>query len=93
MNTIWKYPLYPNTSIEMPAGAQILSVHEQGGEIAIWAKVDTTQPMERRHFEIYGTGHVIPAGLAEELTYLGTAHLHRGSLVLHAFEAPATVAP
>jgi hypothetical protein len=83
MQTIWKYTLLPDQTLEMPAGAQVLTVREQGATIALWAKVDTLAPTEKRRFVVFGTGHEMP-GLA--LVYIGTAMLQGGALVLHAFE-------
>lgn len=61
-------------TIEMPRGAQILSVQTQHGHPQKWALVDTTAPIERRHFEVYGTSHGIRN--PERLSFVGT-FLHR----------------
>lgn len=86
-HTIWKYVLQPEISIEMPKGAQVLSVREQGDDICLWALVDPSAEMETRSFVGFGTGHVIPN--AEALRFVDTAHLNQGRLVFHVFEKVA----
>ena len=85
MKTIWKFVVEPACSIDMPAGAQVLSVREQGGAICLWALVDPAAPLEARRFIWVGTGHRMPD--EAPLTYLGTGHLDQGALVFHVFEA------
>jgi hypothetical protein len=85
MKTIWKYTLLPHTHIDMPVGAQILSIHEQDAEVCMWVMVEPEAATERRTFAYFGTGHRLPANPME---FLGTAHvlLISGSLVFHVFE-------
>ena len=83
MNTIWKYTLKPECSIEMPEVCTILHVGEQYGEVCMWAMVDTEAEKETRNFIIVGTGHEIKH---RYIVNLGTVILHNGSLVLHVFE-------
>lgn len=70
---------------EMPVGAQIVHVREQGNDaIAIWFLVDAEQAvLETRSFNIYGTGH---GPILFNERYVGTAIFAGGSLVLHVFE-------
>ena len=86
--TIWKYVLRPTCALEMPKGAQILSVHAQISpvkeDICIWALLDPTQPKETREFSVFGTGHPVPPGT--NMKFLGTAFLNNGALVFHVFE-------
>jgi len=42
----------------MKQGAQILNVHEQGGDITIWAMVDPDAEIAKRDFAVWGTGHL-----------------------------------
>lgn len=84
MKTIWKFKLEPECTVKMPAGAEILSVREQGHQIYAWALVDPDAPSEDRHFVGVGTGHDLPD---EPLKFLGSAHLDYGTLVFHVFEA------
>lgn len=83
MKTIWKYTLSAVSTIEMPMGAQLLTVHEQNNEVCMWALVDASQETEYRSFCVYGTGQEVPK---QPMLYIGTALLHSGTLVLHVFE-------
>ncbi len=89
-HTIWKYTIEdvwgPHT-LKMPAGAQVLSVHEQNGEICLWAQVHGMQPKVDRVFQFFGTGRSIPATLVinDRLVFVGTFHLRPGA-VGHLFE-------
>ena len=58
MEVIWKFELKVNdiVHIEMPKGAEILSVNTQNGTPCIWAKVDSKIETEKRSFAIFGTG-------------------------------------
>jgi hypothetical protein len=87
MNTIYKYRMEPNCggSVEMPKGAQVLSVQMQGGLPCLWAKVDTTRSLERRSFDVYGTGNAMPDD--PRLVYVGTFQMDDGALVWHVFES------
>lgn len=85
MVQVWKYILQPKCEIEMPKGSEVLSVAAQGDEICLWAKVDPSEAQkEKRYFTGYGTGHSIPD--EANLSFVGTALLHGGSLVFHIFE-------
>lgn len=87
--TVWKYgwdldPPNDEMLCDMPQGTQILCAREQGEKsLCIWARVDPAQPMEKRRFVLCGTGHPASGG-----SYVGTAMLFGGSLVLHVFEEP-----
>lgn len=55
--SIWKFQLsHQDHNIVMPRGAKVLSVHEQFGNICMWADVDTEADKENRSFYVYGTG-------------------------------------
>jgi len=84
MKTIYKYTLVlGSTNLKMPIGAKILTAQKQDGQLRLWALIDTEteQPMETRHFMVYGTGDVLPKNPG---TYLST--LQDGSYVWHVFE-------
>lgn len=67
--------------VTMPEGAQILSVHVEGGYPYIWALVDPTAQREERHFKLIATRQPFdPDGL----TYVGT--FHDTGVTLHLFE-------
>lgn len=87
MTTIYKYSLQPGrTVLDLPSGAQVLTVQMQRGEPCLWAKVDTTNPPERRVFDVFGTGHPMPDD--PRLLYVATFQMDGGALVWHVFEAP-----
>jgi len=58
--------------IQMPKGAQILSVGRQGPLPFLWASVDQTMPYEVRVFRIVTTGEVFNE---ERLFFLGHVQL------------------
>lgn len=86
MKTIWKYSVEHGIStLEMPEGARILSVHNQGGKPVMWALVDPDAPTVQRKFLLAGTGH----GVSEDptdLVFLGTVLIMDGCVVWHIFE-------
>jgi len=61
MSRIWKYELAitDEQTLEMPRGAKVLSVANQGGKLCLWAEVDQSERIVVRHFLIVGTGHQI----------------------------------
>jgi hypothetical protein len=81
MKTIWKLRLTTDNVFQVPVGAQILSVQEQGGSIRLWALVDPDAVTEARRFSIYGTGCPLPD---RPMTHLGTVQV--SGFVWHAFE-------
>lgn len=81
MRTIWKYQLdrsMPDevgiVKINIPAGAQFLTVHEQDGGVYMWALVDGEHPLMPYEFYVTGTGWTLPEG-CQITNYLGTAHV------------------
>lgn len=85
MKTIWKYRLEPGTTeLQIPGGAQILTVQEQFNGPCVWALVDPTREKETVRFHVYGTGHLINVP-TEKLYYIGTFQLLGGDLVFHVF--------
>jgi hypothetical protein len=84
VKTIWKYPLQPDvTTLDMPQGAQVLTVQVQGNRPVLWALVDPCQLKRKRRFAVFGTGHDIPDEVGK---YIGTFQLLDGGLVFHLFE-------
>lgn len=93
MKAIHKYNISAgSTSVQMPQGAKILHVGGQGESICLWARVDTEQLGELRHFRVFGTGDMVPGDdepgfesrHGERSTqYLGTAMC--GEFVRHVF--------
>lgn len=87
--TIYKYRLWPvdhgdKVIIDLPFGAQVLSVGVQSNEPHIWALVNPKADKLPRKFYIHGTGH--PIDSAANKKFVGTVHLYDGGLVFHIFE-------
>ena len=82
---IWKFPVKVKDvqGVEMPEGAEILTVQLQHGQGCIWAVVDPGAEKVWRYFTTYGTGHPIINGAD---TYIGTYQESSGYLVWHVFE-------
>ena len=82
---VWKSPLEVTDSqvLELPAGAQLLSVQVQHGSPQIWALVDPSLYTEPRQIRIVGTGH----SAADVGRFIDTFQVQGGSLVFHVFEA------
>jgi hypothetical protein len=85
MNTIWKYSLklIPMQTIELPWGAELLSVHDQQDTICLWARVDSDKIKQPVTIEIVGTGHAAPK--QNEARYLGSVLQDGGNYVWHVF--------
>lgn len=86
--SIWKFGLETtdNQEIEMPIGAEILTVQTQHEQPCLWALVHPSAEKEIRHFEVFGTGHEVSYPTGTDRKYIGTYQLHGGSLVFHVFE-------
>lgn len=85
MKTVWKYTLdeKDDITINLPLGAEILSVQEQHGEPQMWVLVDPNEVViEQRVFRLAGTGHPIK----KSVKFIGTFQLFGGSFVGHLFE-------
>lgn len=83
---IFKYQLAETDTqtLDLPKGAQILSVHAQRNEVCVWAEVDEFyQETEQYAFQIYGTGHKVNHD--DSYSFLGTVLLMDERLVLHVF--------
>ncbi len=84
MDQVWKFVLEPEIEIEIPEGAELLSVATQGDQIFLWAKVSPSAEKVKRTFVGFGTGHDIPTNF--NLDFVGTALFSNGALVYHIFE-------
>jgi hypothetical protein len=86
-NTIWKYTLNAGTvnNIDMPLGAEVLSVETQEDDIVLYALVNSKEESQQQmEVRAYGTGHDIDVNLSD-YNFLGTAKLYSGSLMFHVF--------
>lgn len=85
MITIWKQPLQITDEqfIEVPKGAELLSVQVQNGEPQIWFKCDAEAPKVYVRILVYGTGN--PISPCEGEKYLSTFQVMGGQLVFHVF--------
>lgn len=83
--TIWKFKLGVNCVVEMPEGAEILSIEEKDSDIYLWAMVDPGAKKINRNFAVYGTGDEVKSG-NDELQFIGTVLLLAGQFVFHVFE-------
>jgi hypothetical protein len=74
--TIWKFPIldsgWPTPAVvEMPSGAEILSLQMQHGKPTIWAKCDQHEPGRiGRHFVRIGTGWTFDGPLRNHVATL-----------------------
>jgi len=86
MKTIYKYAIKPEelTQLNLPMGAEILTVQSQKNNVCLWALIDTDMDEpEARTIEIIATGNqIIDSGRK----YISTFQLYDGDLVFHAFE-------
>lgn len=85
--TIWEYALrlQGTQSITMPTGATILSAHEQGDTVCLWAKVDPDEAAcEERTIRLIGPGHLNDM---EKLNFIST--VISDPYVWHIFEETA----
>lgn len=86
MNSIWKYPLrvVDEQTLDVPEGAEVLTVQVQNGTPCLWARVDPTAPKTPRKIITHGTGHLVPETTGR---YIATYQIEGGALVFHVFDA------
>lgn len=83
MRTVYKYELAIGlTRMNIPWGAEILSVGEVEGALYLWAMVDTTHATAKRRIGFFATGVSLPE---EPLFPLGSV-VDRRNYVWHVFE-------
>ena len=84
MKAVFKYQLAiaDEQTLQIPAGAQLLSVAEQRQQLCLWALVDDEVPLAPRRIRVAGTGHSIEGAPV----FLGTVLLMGGDFVAHVFE-------
>jgi len=87
MKKIYKYPLEVTDTqfVELPLGAEILTVQMQGNQLCLWAMVNALPEAvkKNRRIEIIGTGNPMPTG---DLKYISTFQMIKGKLIFHVFE-------
>lgn len=87
---VYKYEIMPgdDIEIEMPRGAEPLSVQTQQGVPMLWALVDPHAPLVTRRFRLTGTGHDIGTDIAARVAFrfVGTFQLIASGLVFHLFD-------
>lgn len=85
MKTIYKYPLEIKDyqAIDMPIGAEILTVQTQNAIPCIWAMVDPDLASVKYEFGLFGTGFQISDEFKGK--YIGTYQLSDGAFVGHVF--------
>ena len=83
---VWKYELevVDTQWLELPRGANILSVDVQHGTPCLWAQVDTEAVKDSVLIVTHGTGHPMKSNHME---FLGTYQLESGSFIGHVFKA------
>ena len=78
MKVIHKYPIGSEihhnmvTEIDMPRGAQILSLQMQGGIPVLWAIVNPKKETRKYVFHVFGTGHEMLDYERKHYVYVGT---------------------
>ncbi len=80
---IYKYTLEVASlqTLELPAGARLLTAQMQGDALRLWAIVNPDHPTEGRTILISGTGNPFPEGT---VAYIAT--VQQGPFVWHIFE-------
>lgn len=90
MKVVWEFELeFENiTKIEMPVGAEILTVQrdEKTNKPCLWAVVETEAEDETRCFELFGTGQCFEPKISSNRIYIGTYQYQKGAFVGHVFE-------
>lgn len=84
---IWKYCLEITDlqRVEMPPGAQILSIGNQNDTVCLWSIADvSTKFWQQRWFEVIGTGNRLNMNFGIERKFIGTVQIN--AFVWHVFE-------
>lgn len=87
MKTIYKYPLEIRDSftLEMPEGAEVLTLQLQEGKPYIWVLVDPTADRIPYTFYMFATGRIEEEKKLNKKNYVGSYQLANGRLVFHLF--------
>lgn len=84
---IWKYRLSVSMAqtLEMPAGAELLSVHMQYEVPCLWAIVEVTAPTAQRQIIMEATGDLLGLKTSPD-NFIGTVLMAGGQFVWHFFD-------
>ena len=80
MKAIYKYQLPAVGALQLPLGAQILTIQLQNGSPTLWALVEPDNTLVDRTISIVGTGWEVEDNMEYICTYMD------GPFVWHAFE-------
>lgn len=69
--------------IEIPAGSELLTVHEQDNQLAIWYKCNPTNSLTKHPIHLILTGQPVPV---KATRYIGAALFDNQTFVVHVFE-------
>lgn len=93
-HVIYKYPLEPKTTLELPVGARVLCVQMQQEKPTLWVlqlvnndaepKDVLTTEMRSRYFAALATGEQID--MKGDEIYIGTVQFQQTGLVFHIWE-------
>ena len=88
MKRIFKYVIDvgPNT-LDIPLGAEVLTVQKQAGQFVFWARVCDDQPKRPRGFYLAMTGEDLAQCGATNWDYKGT--VQDGAFVFHLLAEPS----
>ena len=92
-DVIWKFDVPPEGPIEIPKGAEILTVQIQHEKPVLWAIVDPEAPKVKRVAQVFGTGHEVPKGVLFDNQYVGTFQAAGGTFIWHLFLGPELNTP
>lgn len=100
MKAIYKYrlPFSEVAKVVLPVGAEIIRIHGEtdplsGGQLSLWAIIDTEAPTEVRTFHLFKTGGKMPDDIAA-YKYLGCGAIFiQMELMMYVFEYPGTAVP
>ena len=80
---VWKSHISPGqTEVNLPRGANPVSVDVQNGHLMMWSIVDSAQPKVPLSIYVAGTGADLPEHIDR---FIGTFLIEGGSLVFHVF--------
>jgi hypothetical protein len=88
-NVVWKYTIENIDNrgyLEMPKGADILTVQLQKEKVVMWVLVDPNIEKETRYFHFLYTGVKFRKKEKHEYKYIDTVQKWDGDLVIHVFE-------